>query len=149
MTWTEIFAIPKLIDRLRDVRIVDIACGYVHTLFLDDEGGLWGCGPGYTGRLGVGEGAARGEYPIPIQISPLWEQRMHHVNKKVERRLRSRGRHVKIEDYVPCVTKVACGHKVTQIGLSDLGPFPSHINSFKAFEIMQPLDFSPSLVNIN
>jgi len=119
VTWTEIFAIPKLIDRLRDVRIVDIACGYVHTLFLDDEGGLWGCGPGYTGRLGVGEGAARGEYPIPIQISPLWEQRMHHVNKKVERRLRSRGRHVKIEDYVPCVTKVACGHKHSAILTED------------------------------
>jgi len=111
VTWTEIFPIPKLVDRLRDVRIVDIACGYVHTLFLDDEGGLWGCGPGYNGRLGVGEGSARGEYPIPLQISPLWEQRMHHVNKKVERRLRSRGRNVKIDDYIPYVTKIGCGHK--------------------------------------
>lgn len=119
VTWTEIFAIPKLIDRLRDVRIVDIACGYVHTLFLDEDGGLWGCGPGVGGRLGVGEGAAKGEYPIPIQISPLWEQRMHHVNKKVERRLRSRGRNIKIDDYTPYVTKISCGHKHSAIVTED------------------------------
>lgn len=119
VTWTEIFLIPKLVDRLRDVKIVDIACGYVHTLFLDEEGILWGCGPGVNGRLGVGEGASRGEYAIPMQISPLWEQRMHQVNRKIERRLRSRGRNVKIDDYVPFVTKIAAGHKHSAIVTDD------------------------------
>jgi len=119
VSWSEIFAVPKLITRLRDIKIVDIACGYVHTLFLDENGGLWACGPGVNGRLGLGEGAARGEYPLPIQVSPLWEQRMYQVNRKIERRMRSRGRNVKIEDYIPFVTKIACGHKHSAVITDD------------------------------
>eukprot|EP00494_Astrolonche_serrata_P029460 UN29727 len=44
---------------------------------------------------------------------------MHQLNRKVERRLKSRGRNVKIEDYVPFVTKVSCGHKHSAVLTDD------------------------------
>ena len=76
--YTEIFDKPVCIERLLGHNIVNIAAGYVHTLFLDKTGCLWVCGPGLNGRLGLGIGSRLGEYPIPRPLTPLWAQHFRH-----------------------------------------------------------------------
>jgi len=111
VTWTEVFTKPKPIERLKNANIVDFASGYVHSLFLDDTGQVWVCGPGLNGRLGLGLGAKQGEFAIPRALNPVWEQRLQAINRKREHRARRRGREVDLLDYIPRVVKVACGNK--------------------------------------
>lgn len=80
--YTEECANPTVVERLLSQNIVDVAVGYVHTLFLDDTGCVWVCGPGLNGRLGLGLGARIGEYPIPRPMTPLWEQHFRHSAQK-------------------------------------------------------------------
>jgi len=48
-------------------RIVAVAAGDAHSLFLKSDGTVWGCGRNYGGELGVGTSSLRTEY-TPIQI---------------------------------------------------------------------------------
>ena len=71
--YTEEFPRPQVIERLLGHHIVDIDPGYAHTLFLDNTGCVWVCGPGLNGRLGLGIGSSLGEYPIPRPLTPIWK----------------------------------------------------------------------------
>ena len=44
-----------------EVKIKDVSCGFMHTLLLDEEGGVWGCGDNSTEQLGW---MKSGDYPL-------------------------------------------------------------------------------------
>eukprot|EP00743_Colponemidia_sp_Colp-15_P002642 GILK01002863.1.p1 GENE.GILK01002863.1~~GILK01002863.1.p1 ORF type:complete len:889 (-),score=184.57 GILK01002863.1:247-2913(-) len=46
---------PKLVSAFQNIRIRAVACGEVHTLFLDDTGRTYSCGWGEYGQLGLGK----------------------------------------------------------------------------------------------
>ena len=46
---------PKVIETLRNVRVVAIAAGYKHSMVLTDEGEVLSFGDGHAGRLGHGD----------------------------------------------------------------------------------------------
>ena len=53
---SEDHAIPKLVEGLRGIHIVQVECGSedAHTLALDDAGKVWSWGDGEYGKLGRG-----------------------------------------------------------------------------------------------
>jgi alpha-tubulin suppressor-like RCC1 family protein len=57
---------PKKIDGLNNIK--SVYAGWFHTLFLLNDGTVWGCGRNDGGQLGVDSG---GIYDIPIQIPGL------------------------------------------------------------------------------
>ena len=71
--------LPKRIAALANHKIVDIQCGFNHSLALDDEGAIftWGCA-GY-GRLGLNETPPR-DVMVPTQV-PGFKNRNNFVKK--------------------------------------------------------------------
>ncbi|KAI1301314.1 Protein RCC2 -like protein [Halotydeus destructor] len=47
-------AVPKIVEVLKDHKVIDAATGKGHTLFLTDKGQVWACGDNKMGQLGVG-----------------------------------------------------------------------------------------------
>jgi len=45
---------PRLVDSLKDTRVVQVTCGNDHTLALDDAGQVWAFGDNSKGQLGQG-----------------------------------------------------------------------------------------------
>ncbi len=58
--------IPMKIDSLEGIKIVGASAGHRHTLLLDDHGGMYSCGAGITGCLGLGDNASQ-MYPMRIK----------------------------------------------------------------------------------
>ncbi|KJE88999.1 hypothetical protein CAOG_00561 [Capsaspora owczarzaki ATCC 30864] len=63
---------PTMLSRLEPVvmhesRIIQVACGYFHTLFLTDKGEVWACGWGAQGQLGVGS-TSNALLPVHVKI---------------------------------------------------------------------------------
>lgn len=56
-----------------DVAINQIACGYDHYLFTDEQGQLWGCGENVNGCLGVPDGRHR---ILPQKNEFFWDKRI-------------------------------------------------------------------------
>jgi alpha-tubulin suppressor-like RCC1 family protein len=46
--------LPKNIVSLSGIKIVQVACGWSHSLFLSSEGHVFACGSGRDGTLGIG-----------------------------------------------------------------------------------------------
>lgn len=44
---------PQRIDLGEGVRVVSVACGEEHSLFVDDAGDAWACGSNGEGALGI------------------------------------------------------------------------------------------------
>ncbi|KAK3611385.1 hypothetical protein CHS0354_036580 [Potamilus streckersoni] len=59
--------LPKLVESLSTVNIVDVACGRNHTLFLTDKGQVYACGDNKMGQLGLGHQSAT--VPSPTRMS--------------------------------------------------------------------------------
>nr|XP_046915946.1 RCC1 and BTB domain-containing protein 2-like [Dermatophagoides farinae] len=60
--------IPFPNDDLIDIRIKDIVAGMYHSLFLFENGQLWGCGSNKYGQLGLGDDIKRSKLTkIPIE----------------------------------------------------------------------------------
>eukprot|EP00568_Trieres_chinensis_P001601 CAMPEP_0183298936 /NCGR_PEP_ID=MMETSP0160_2-20130417/5802_1 /TAXON_ID=2839 ORGANISM="Odontella Sinensis, Strain Grunow 1884" /NCGR_SAMPLE_ID=MMETSP0160_2 /ASSEMBLY_ACC=CAM_ASM_000250 /LENGTH=612 /DNA_ID=CAMNT_0025461067 /DNA_START=105 /DNA_END=1943 /DNA_ORIENTATION=+ len=57
--------IPKVVDSLEGIHIINVSSGHRHSLFLDSEGGLYSCGSGASGELGHGD-FLRQAYPMKI-----------------------------------------------------------------------------------
>lgn len=57
--------IPKRVDSLETLKIVQGSAGHRHTLFLDEKGGLYSCGAGTGGCLGHGD-SLRQMFPVRI-----------------------------------------------------------------------------------
>jgi alpha-tubulin suppressor-like RCC1 family protein len=58
--------IPKLIDSLEGIKIVGASAGHRHTLLLDEGGGMYSCGAGITGCLGLGDNSSQ-MYPMRMK----------------------------------------------------------------------------------
>jgi hypothetical protein len=58
--------IPQLVDSLRGIKIVGSSAGHRHSLFLDEQGGLYSCGAGVSGCLGHGNNQSQ-MYPMKLQ----------------------------------------------------------------------------------
>eukprot|EP00980_Cylindrotheca_fusiformis_P014501 scaffold3875_cov123-Cylindrotheca_fusiformis.AAC.21 len=58
--------IPKLIDSLEGIKIHGASAGHRHTLLLDEQGGMYSCGSGITGCLGLGDTSSQ-MYPMRIK----------------------------------------------------------------------------------
>ncbi|CAI8588682.1 unnamed protein product [Vicia faba] len=61
---------PHLVEELRNVQVVDIACGLDHSLVLCRDGALLSCGSNVYGQLGR---AAKdlGFFPVEINLTPI------------------------------------------------------------------------------
>ena len=68
---TEVVAVPRLVEGLRDIRIVQVGCGQHHSGFISAEGSLYTCGMGLYGQLGHA-GALRDE-PSPRRVEKVLE----------------------------------------------------------------------------
>lgn len=58
--------IPMKIDSLEGIKIVGASAGHRHSLLLDDHGGMYSCGAGITGCLGLGDNASQ-MYPMRVK----------------------------------------------------------------------------------
>lgn len=58
-------ATPRFVSSLHKHRIVAVACGARHTLFVTDEGQLFACGEGTSGQLGVGR-CSYSSFPVRV-----------------------------------------------------------------------------------
>jgi E3 ubiquitin-protein ligase HERC2 len=58
--------IPRLIDSLEGIKIIGASAGHRHTLLLDEYGGMYSCGAGITGCLGLGDNCSH-SYPMRIK----------------------------------------------------------------------------------
>jgi E3 ubiquitin-protein ligase HERC2 len=47
--------IPKLVESLKGINIVGVGAGHRHSIFLDNQGGVYTCGSGVSGCLGHGD----------------------------------------------------------------------------------------------
>ena len=47
--------LPKRVEGLLKVQVIDVACGLAHSLALSDSGEVWAWGNGGNGRLGLGD----------------------------------------------------------------------------------------------
>ena len=60
------------VTELQGVRLKRLSCGAQHTLFLSSQGGVWACGSGGCGRLGLGLGlGGRAGSLLPRQVPGL------------------------------------------------------------------------------
>ncbi|KAJ6641521.1 Protein RCC2 like, partial [Pseudolycoriella hygida] len=57
---------PLLIATLKDVNVIQAACGFHHTLFLTDTGTVYACGDNKMGQLGIGSIKAVATTPTRI-----------------------------------------------------------------------------------
>ena len=70
---------PTIVEALKDVHIVDAACGNFHSLALDKSGRVysWGWGGSFmTGVSGLGHGDAKTQ-KMPKQIDTFQNERVH------------------------------------------------------------------------
>lgn len=58
--------IPMKIDSMEGIKIVGASAGHRHSLLLDDHGGMYACGAGITGCLGLGDNSSQ-MYPMRIK----------------------------------------------------------------------------------
>jgi hypothetical protein len=58
--------IPQLVDSLQGIKFVGASAGHRHSLFLDEQGGLYSCGAGVSGCLGHGNNQSQ-MYPMKLQ----------------------------------------------------------------------------------
>lgn len=63
----EIIYKPKVIPGLKNVNVIQAACGNHHTLFLTDTGTVYACGDNKNGQLGIGP-KNTGIVPTPTRI---------------------------------------------------------------------------------
>ncbi|KAL3794288.1 hypothetical protein HJC23_012413 [Cyclotella cryptica] len=61
--------IPEIII-IEGIRIVDVAIGGEHTLLLDDNGNVYGCGSNEMGQLGLSSGTIKTEIPLKVYTLP-------------------------------------------------------------------------------
>ena len=50
--------------------VIQISCGFYHTLILKNDGSIWGCGRNNEGQLGIGDGA-NSDHSTIKKINPL------------------------------------------------------------------------------
>ncbi|XP_047160715.1 serine/threonine-protein kinase Nek8 isoform X1 [Vigna umbellata] len=62
---------PRLVEELRGVHVVDIACGLDHSLVLCRDGMLLSCGSNVYGQLGRAE-ADLGIFPVDMSFTPIF-----------------------------------------------------------------------------
>lgn len=62
-------SVPRLVKELANVRIVQVACGELHTIMLSDKGRVFTCGDATRGALGLG--AADGTITVPTPVHSL------------------------------------------------------------------------------
>ena len=48
--------------------MVAVAAGRSHSIFLDESGGVWGCGANYCNQLGRDEFLSKNSSPVPLQL---------------------------------------------------------------------------------
>lgn len=61
---------PTVVNKLEGIRVVDVACGGWHTMFVSNHGDVYACGKGEYGRLGVdGEQSHRIPELLKIKFS--------------------------------------------------------------------------------
>eukprot|EP01120_Amphizonella_sp_Union-15-10_P013512 TRINITY_DN6268_c0_g1_i1.p1 TRINITY_DN6268_c0_g1~~TRINITY_DN6268_c0_g1_i1.p1 ORF type:complete len:428 (-),score=47.27 TRINITY_DN6268_c0_g1_i1:55-1338(-) len=70
------YQIPKAIESLRDYAIVSVACGWSHTVALDDMGRVFTFGGGWLGVLGHG---SENMYPSPLMVKKLRHIKMTQI----------------------------------------------------------------------
>ena len=61
---------PARLGELEGVRVVGVACGTGHTVFLSAEGAVYGCGAQEQGQLGAGQSAEA--VLAPVKLSEGW-----------------------------------------------------------------------------
>lgn len=69
--------VPTLVASLGVARIIAVACGAMHTLFLSDQGELYACGNNMFGQLGVGDKEGRNT-PVPVSVPTQSSVKLHH-----------------------------------------------------------------------
>ena len=68
---------PTLVDGLKDVAIVDAACGRNHTVFLSDRGVVYAAGDNKMGQLGLG--MQSNSVPSPTKVCKLFTFRHTYI----------------------------------------------------------------------
>jgi len=64
---------PRKVEHLKDERIVSIACGFRHTIFVTDKHEAYSCGEGSDGQLGHGSYSSL-LFPHLIQVTHMTEK---------------------------------------------------------------------------
>eukprot|EP01084_Bolivina_argentea_P268875 456827_1 len=59
--------VPKLIEKLKSKRVIDIAAGQYHSLVVTDEGDLYGFGNGSDGQLAIGQSGQLAFEPVKVE----------------------------------------------------------------------------------
>ena len=67
---------PQPVESLHGQRIIQVACGRVHTLALTDAGMIWAWGTGAEGALGQGD---KIDHPEPVLVTALQGTRVTQV----------------------------------------------------------------------
>jgi alpha-tubulin suppressor-like RCC1 family protein len=70
--------VPTLVDALQGIEIIDIACGYDHSLALSSIGSLYSWGNGGYGQLGAGDSSSC--IPTPELINSLSGQQIVSIS---------------------------------------------------------------------
>ena len=58
---------PRLVLTLQQMDVVQVACGWRHSVFIGLEGRVWSCGESANGKLGLGGDAKIEPVPRPIE----------------------------------------------------------------------------------
>ncbi|KAL0488231.1 hypothetical protein AKO1_015356 [Acrasis kona] len=66
---SETVSTPTLVQELSDCKVVNVTCGYYHTIYQLDNGDVWTVGCANDGRLGLGP-AYRSDILTPLMIDP-------------------------------------------------------------------------------
>ena len=76
-----VYDFPTIIDALVDSNIIAISAGYQHSLFLDENSNVYGCGDNYYGELGISH-TADGDtvVDIPTRIDALVGSNITHIS---------------------------------------------------------------------
>ena len=72
--------LPKRVEGLLKVHVIDVACGLAHSLALSDRGEVWAWGNGGNGRLGLGD---MQDCPKPTLVKTLAQESMNTVTRRV------------------------------------------------------------------